>query len=132
MKKHTFSSNFQSQLVEHKNLLSPTNGLSQFSHLWRKKRKADVREQNPEVLLSMLDIKSHPHHQSLKNCFFIWNVDVIAGEQFNNLSRGKQQELLVLNDLQEMLLEQRGDTEETDNHQLLADEYARCRECVLV
>lgn len=52
----------------------------------------------------MLDIIPHPHHQSLKNSFFVWNVDVITGKQLNNLSRGEQQELLVLNDLQEVFL----------------------------
>lgn len=77
------------------------------SHLWRKKRQSDEGEKHPEVLLSVLDIVAHPHHQSLKNGFLIWDVDVITGEQFNNVSRGEQQELLVLNDLQEVFLEHR-------------------------
>lgn len=77
------------------------------SHLWRKKRQSDEGEKHPEVLLSVLDIVAHPHHQSLKNGFLIGDVDVITGEQFNNVSCGEQQELLVLNDLQEVFLEHR-------------------------
>lgn len=78
----------------------------------------------------MLDIVPHPHHQSLENCLLVWNVDVIAGEQLNNLRRGEQEKLLILNDLQEVFLEQRGDTEETDNHQLLAEEVHSVQLCV--
>lgn len=74
----------------------------------------------------MLDIVSHPHHQGLKDCFLVGDVDVVAGEQLNNLSRGEQQELLVLNDLQKVFLEDRGDMEEADNHQSLAEGYDRC------
>lgn len=91
------------------------------SHLWRKQRQADEGEKHPEVLLSMLDIIAHPHHQSLEDGFLFGHVDVIAGEQLNDLSRGEQQELLVLNDLQEVFLEHRGDVEEADNHQSLAE-----------
>lgn len=79
------------------------------SHLWRKKRQADEGKKHPEVLLSMLDVVSHPHHQSLEDGLLVGDVDVIAGEQLDNLSRGEQQELLVLNDLQEVFLEHRGD-----------------------
>lgn len=75
----------------------------------------------------MLDIVPHPHHQGLKDCFLVGDVDVVAGEQLNNLSRGEQQELLVLNDLQKVFLEDRGDVEEADNHQSLAEGYDRCR-----
>lgn len=76
--------------------------------------------------MSILDIIPHPHHQSLEDRLFIRNIDVIAGEQLNNFSCGEQQELLVLNDLEEVFLEHCGDAEETDNHQLLAEEYAWC------
>lgn len=75
----------------------------------------------------MLDIVPHPHHQGLKDCFLVWDVDVVAGEQLDNLSRGEQQELLVLNDLQKVFLEDRGNVEEADNHQSLAEGYDRCR-----
>lgn len=95
------------------------------SHLWGKKRQADEGQQHPEVLLSMLDVVPHPHHQSLEDRFLVGDIDVIAGEQLNDLSRGEQQELLVLNDLQEVFLEHRGDVEETDNHQSLAEGYAQ-------
>lgn len=88
---------------------NPALSLYLLSHLWRKKRQADEGEKHPEVLLPMLDIVPHPHHQSLKDGFFIGDVNVIAGKQLNNLSRGEQQELLVLNDLQEVFLEHRGD-----------------------
>lgn len=74
----------------------------------------------------MLDIVPHPHHQSLEDGFLIGDIDVIAGEQLNNLRRGEQQELLVLNDLQEVFLEQRGDGKEADNHQSLAEEGTWC------
>lgn len=93
----------------------------QLSYLWRKKRQSDEGEKHPEVLLSMLDFVPHPHHQSLKDGFLIGDIDVITGEQLNNLSRGEQQELLVLNDLQEVFLEHRGDVREADNHQSLAE-----------
>lgn len=73
----------------------------------------------------MLDVVPHPHHQSLEDRFLVGDVDVIAGEQLNDLSRGEQQELLVLNDLQEVFLEHRGDMEERDNHQSLAEGYTR-------
>lgn len=79
------------------------------THLWRKKRQSDEGQKHPEVLLSMLDIIPHPHHQSLKDGLLIGDIDVITGEQLNNLSRGEQQELLVLNDLQEVFLEHRRD-----------------------
>lgn len=96
------------------------------SHLRRKKRQTDEGKKDPKVLLSMLDIVPHPHHQSLEDGFLIGDVDVIAREQLNNLSCGEQQELLVLNDLQEVFLEHRGDIEEADNHQSLAERYAWC------
>lgn len=76
-------------------------------HLWRKKRQSDKGQKQPEVLLSILDIVAHPHHQGLKNGFLIWDVDVITGEQLNYLCSGEQQELLVLNDLQEVFLTHR-------------------------
>lgn len=75
----------------------------------------------------MLYIVPHPHHQGLKDCFLVGDVDVVAGEQLNNLSRGEQQELLVLNDLQKVFLEDRGDVQKADNHQSLAEGYDRCR-----
>lgn len=68
----------------------------------------------------MLDVVPHPHHEGLKDGLLVGDVDVIAGQQFNNLRRGEQQELLVLNDLQKVFLEDRGDVEEADNHQSLA------------
>lgn len=108
------------------------NFIHQFSHLWRKERQSDVSEEHPEVLLSMLDIVPHPHHQSLENGLFVRNIDVIAGEQLNNLCRGEQKKLLILYDLQEVFLVQKGDTEETDNHQLLAEEMHSGPLCVCV
>lgn len=76
-------------------------------HLWRKKRQSDKGQKQPEVLLSILDVVAHPHHQGLKNGFLIWDVDVITGEQLNYLCGGEQQKLLVLNDLQEVVLARR-------------------------
>lgn len=73
----------------------------------------------------MLDVVPHPHHQSLEDRFLVRDIDVITGEQLNDLSRGEQQELLVLNDLQEVFLQHRGDVEERDNHQSLAGGYTR-------
>lgn len=73
-------------------------------HLWRKKRQSDKGQKHAEVLLSILDIVAHPHHQGLKDGFLIWDVDFITGEQLNDLCSGEQQELLVLNDLQEVFL----------------------------
>lgn len=87
----------------------PSRHLHPRSHLWRKKRQTDEGEEHPKVLLSVLDIVPHPHHQSLEYGLLIGDIDLIAGEQLNNLSRGEQQELLVLNDLQEVILERRGD-----------------------
>lgn len=100
--------------------------LHPLSHLRREERQADEGEEHPEVLLPMLDVVAHPHHQSLEDGLLVGDVDVIAGEQLNNLSRGEQQELLVLNDLQEVFLEHRGDVEEADNHQSLAEGHTRC------
>ncbi|TNN81934.1 hypothetical protein EYF80_007842 [Liparis tanakae] len=74
-----------------------------------RKRQTDEGEEHPKVLLSVLDIVPHPHHQSFKDGLLIGDIDFIAGEQLNYLSRGEQQELLVLNDLQEVFLEGRGD-----------------------
>lgn len=80
--------------------------------LWREKRKSDEGQEHPEVLLPVLDVVPHPHHEGLKDGLLIGDIDVIAGQQFNDLSRGEQQELLVLNDLQKVFLEDRGDVEE--------------------
>lgn len=73
-------------------------------HLWRKKRQSDEGQKQPEVLLSVLDVMAHPHHQGLENGFLVGDVDVITGEQLHYLGRGEQQKLLVLNDLQEVFL----------------------------
>lgn len=73
-------------------------------HLWRKKRQSDKGQKQPEILLSILDVVAHPHHQGLKNGFLIWDIDVITGEQLNYLCGREQQELLVLNYLQEVFL----------------------------
>lgn len=73
-------------------------------HLWRKKRQSDKGQKQPKVLLSILDVVAHPHHQGLKNGFLIWDVDVITREELNYLCGGEQQELLVLNDLEEVFL----------------------------
>lgn len=73
-------------------------------HLWRKKRQSDKGQKQPEVLLSILDVVAHPHHQGLENGFLVGDVDVITGEQLNYLRGGEQQKLLVLNDLQEVFL----------------------------
>lgn len=84
--------------------------------LWRKKRQANIRQKPSEVLLSMLDVVSHPHHQGLKDGLLIRHVDVITGQQLNYLIRGEKKKLLVLNDLQKVFL-----VKETpkgaDNHQ---------------
>lgn len=73
-------------------------------HLWREKRQSDEGQKQPQVLLSVLDVVAHPHHQGLENGLLVGDVDVITGKQLNYLRRGEQQKLLVLNDLQEVFL----------------------------
>lgn len=79
-----------------------------YPYLGGKQWQPDVRQQRCQLSLPGLHVMPHPLHQSMKNGLFVGHINVITAQQLGNFISWKQEEFLVLYDINEVFLEKKG------------------------